>query len=84
MLIGHEGHSLTITTGMWRKHWVYRSTGRPLLDAEGEEMTDGVLIINPTSSAMTVNYNLNGNHYVAQANMQQKLATLPNWPQLGH
>jgi hypothetical protein len=75
MLIGQEGKtSLEITTGN-----AAEALGLPIVlgaalpEAEGEEVTSGVLIVNPASSKATINYNINGNHYVAQAGMQQKL-----------
>lgn len=78
MLIGHEGHSsLVISTGNAAEALgMPIVTGTPLAEAEGEEVTGGVLVINPASSRGTVNYNINGNHYVAQPGMWQKLAPL--------
>ena len=80
MLIGREGNSsLVITTGNAAEALgLPIVTGTPLAEAEGEEAIDGVLIVNPASSRGTINYNLNGNHYVAEPGMQQKLAALPN------
>ncbi len=76
MLIGHEGHSeLTISMGNAAEALgLPIVTGTPLAKAEGEEVTDGVLIINPASSKGTINYNINGNHYVSEPGMQQKVA----------
>jgi hypothetical protein len=80
ILIGHEGHSsLVISTGNAAEALgLPIVTGTPLAEAEGEEATDGVLIVNPASSRGTINYNINGNHYVAQPGMKQKLATRSN------
>jgi hypothetical protein len=80
ILIGREGHAaLVICKGNSAESLgLPLVTGTPLAELEGEEMTDGVLIINPASSRATINYNLNGNHYVAQPGMQQKLAALRN------
>lgn len=80
MLIGHEGHSsLVIAKGNAAEALgLPIVTGTPLAEAEGEEAIDGILIVNPASSRGTVNYNINGNHYVAQPGMKQKLAALPN------
>ncbi len=80
MLVGREGQSsLVISKGNAAEALgLPIVTGSPLVEAEGEEMLDGVLIINPASSRGTINYNINGNHYVAQAGMQQKLAALQN------
>jgi hypothetical protein len=82
VLIGREGQSsLDIAKGNAAEALgLPIVTGTPLADAEGEEATRGVLIVNPGSSRGTINYNLNGNHYVAQAGMKQKLAALPNGP----
>ena len=76
LLIGHEGHSaLVISEGNAAEALgLPIVTGKPLPEAEGEEATEGVLIINPSSSKGTINYNINGNHYVAKPGMKQKLA----------
>ena len=78
MLIGRDGHStLVITTGNAAEALgLPIVTGTPLAEAEGEAVTNGVLIINPASSRGTINYNINGNHYVANSGMQQKLAAV--------
>jgi len=80
MLIGHEGHSsLVIATGNAAEALgLPIVTGTSLAEAEGEEATDGVLIVNPASARGTINYNINGNHYVAQPGMKQKLGALPS------
>jgi len=80
MLIGHEGHNaLTISTGNAAEALgLPIVTGKPLGEAQGDEMMEGVLLINPTSARSTINYNVNGNHYAAEPGMQQKLHTLPN------
>ena len=80
MLVGREGLSaLVITTGNAAEALgLPIVTGLPLAEAEGEEMTDGVLIVNPASSRGTINYNLNHIFYSAQAGMQQKLTALQN------
>lgn len=76
ILIGRDGASpLTITTGNAAEALgLPIVTGSPLPDAEGEEINSGILISNPNSTRGTVNYNLNGNHYVSKAGMQQRLA----------
>lgn len=80
ILIGHDGKSaLLISTGNAAEALgLPIVTGTSLSEVEGKEVTDGVLIINPSSSKGTVNYNINGNHYVSQPGMQQKLAPLAN------
>jgi len=76
MLIGREGNSaLQITTGNAAQALgLPIVTGTPLAEAEGEEVAEGVLIINPASARSTINYNINGNHYVAAPGSNQKLA----------
>jgi hypothetical protein len=75
VLIGREGtSSLVIAKGNAAEALgLPIVTGSPLAEIEGEEATDGVLIVNPASSRGTMNYNLNGNHYVAGPGMKQKL-----------
>jgi hypothetical protein len=80
ILIGRDGaNPLTITTGNAAEALgLPIVTGSPLPDAEGEEINSGILISNPTSTRGTVNYNLNGNHYVSKAGMQQRLTETSN------
>jgi hypothetical protein len=75
MLIGHQGQgTLAIEKGNAAEALgLPIVTGTPLAQLEGEEVTDGVLIINPSSSQGTINYNVNGHHYVAEPGMSQKL-----------
>jgi hypothetical protein len=79
MLIGHEGHnSLSITTGNAAEALgLPIVTGTALAEAEGQEITAGVLLVNPATSRGTINYNINGNHYVAEPGMNQRLAPVP-------
>ena len=79
MLIGHEGHDpLTISTGNAAEALgLPIVTGTPLAEVEGQEVIDGVLIVNPASGRGTINYNINGNHYVAEPGMTQKMARAP-------
>jgi hypothetical protein len=80
ILIGHQGHaSLIISRGNAAEALgLPIVTGAPLAEAQGQEVTDGVLLVNPASSRGTINYNINGNHYVAQPGMTQKLALASN------
>lgn len=48
-------------------------TGSPIPEAEGDEITGGTVVVNPSSSRATINYNINGNHYVMEPGMRQKL-----------
>lgn len=78
LVVGREGNSvLAIEKGNAAQALgLPIVTGTPLAEAEGEEATDGVLLVNPASSRGTMNYNLNGNHYVAGPGMKQKLAAV--------
>lgn len=82
MLIGHEGHTaLAINTGNPAEALgLPIVTGAPVADTEGGDVAEGVLIVNPATSQGTINYNLNGNHFVAQPGMQQKLSSVSNRP----
>lgn len=80
LLVGYEGHNaLVISTGN-----AAEALGLPIMvttplpETKGGEVTGGVLIVNPSSSRGTVNYNLNGNHYVSEPGMKQKLPVLRN------
>jgi len=80
LLIGDEGHNaLRITTGNAAEALgLPLVTGTPLAEAEGDEVTEGVLIVNPVTSRGTMNYNVNGNHFVAEPGMTQKLPPAAN------
>lgn len=80
ILIGYEGHpSLVISSGNAAEALgLPIVTGTPLAELQGEEVVDGVLIINPPESQGTINYNVNGNQYESQPGMIQKLAALPD------
>lgn len=81
MLIGNEGHPpLRIDTGN-----AAEALGMPIVstaalpDAEGEPMLDGVMLVNPKSTQVTINYNLNGNHYIMEPGMAQRLPSAEKW-----
>jgi hypothetical protein len=81
LLIGNEGHgSLVIATGN-----AAEALGLPIVtttalaELEGEEQTRGVLIVNPASSQGTLNYNVNGHHYVSQPGFKQRLEAGRRW-----
>lgn len=80
MLVGNEGNRvLSIVKGNAAEALgLPIVTGTPLAAAEGEEILDGVLIINPASTKGTLNYNINGNQYTAEPGTKQRLAPLPN------
>lgn len=80
ILIGHDGHSdLVIAKGNAAEALgLPIMTRTPIVEFKGEAAHDGVLVVNPASSRGTINYNLNGNHYVCEPGMQQKLPLLPN------
>lgn len=81
MLIGNEGAGpLSISTGNAAKALRFPIvTGSPLPDTQGEEVLTGSLIENPKSSRVTINYNINGNHYVMEPGMVQKLPADRKW-----
>lgn len=81
MLIGNEGVGpLQITKGNAAEALhLPIVTASPLDEAQGEEMVAGTLLINPKSSRGTMNYNLNGNHYVMEPGMTQKLPGDRKW-----
>ncbi|MGC3969715.1 MAG: hypothetical protein QM775_21005 [Pirellulales bacterium] len=54
-------------------------TGAPVEEAEGEAMASGVMIVNPKSSRATINYNVNGNHYIMEPGMAQRLPGGADW-----
>lgn len=54
-------------------------TGSPIPEAEGDEITGGTVVVNPSSSRATINYNINGNHYVMEPGMRQKLPGDRKW-----
>jgi hypothetical protein len=76
VLIGNAGRGpLSITMGNAAEALgLPIVTGNPLPSAQGQEMTSGVLLINPPDSRGTVNYNVNGNLYVSEPGMEQRLA----------
>lgn len=81
MLIGHEGLGpLTISTGNAAQALrLPIVTGTALPAAQGEEVLEGSLLVNPSTSRGTINYNLNGDHYVMEPGMVQKLPPTRRW-----
>jgi hypothetical protein len=81
MLIGNEGAgALTITKGNAAQALhLPIVTGSPLPELQGEEMVAGTLLMNPISAKGTMNYNLNGNHYLMEAGMTQRLQPDRKW-----
>jgi flagellar biosynthesis/type III secretory pathway chaperone len=81
MLIGNEGgnRTLSIVKGNAAEALgLPIVTGTPLPVLEGEEVLDGVLIINPASTKATINYAISGNQYTAEPGTKQRLARLAN------
>lgn len=80
ILVGYEGHSeLVISRGNAAEALGLPIIARmPIAEFKGDEASDCMLLVNPTASRGTINYNLNGNHYVSEPGMQQKLPILPN------
>jgi hypothetical protein len=55
-------------------------TGQPVADVQGDTVTSGVLLINAPNTNATITYNVNGNRYVMEPGMTQKLPdTAPSW-----
>jgi hypothetical protein len=54
-------------------------TDRPLPDASGQEVASGTLLINPANSGTSINYNVNGNRYVAAPGTKQVLPEGYTW-----
>jgi hypothetical protein len=81
MLIGNEGAGpMSVSTGNAAQALhLPIVTGSPLPEAQGEETLVGTLIGNPSSSRGTMNYNLNGNHYVMEPGMKQRLQPGRKW-----
>lgn len=81
MLIGNEGHgALTIATGNAAEALgLPIVTSTALAEAEGQEIADGVLIVNPASAQGTLNYNINGHHYVSEPGFKQWLEPGRRW-----
>lgn len=81
LLIGNEGHSpLKIETGNAAEALgLPIVTGTALPDAEGEPMLQGIMLVNPRSTQVTVNYNINGNHYIMEPGMAQRLPPADRW-----
>jgi len=54
-------------------------TAEPVADAQGEEVTSGVLLVNPVGSDANVIYFVNGMRYVMEPGMAQKLPVGTRW-----
>ncbi len=80
VIIGNQGHGpLAIKQGSAAEALgLPLVTGSPLQDAEGQPATDGIVLLNPTKNHATVNYNINGNHYVMEPGMAQRIPA-GNW-----
>jgi hypothetical protein len=81
VLIGNEGRgALSITTGnACEALGLPLVTGAPVADAEGQEMVSGILLVNPRTSRNTIEYNVNGNHYISEPGMAQRLPDGAQW-----
>lgn len=75
MLIGNQGRGpLSIELGNAAEALgLPIVTGDAVADLQGAEPSQGILIFNPESSKGTVNYNVNGQHFVAEPGMVQRL-----------
>lgn len=81
LLIGNQGRGpLTITMGNAAEALgLPIVTGTPVDEAEGEEMKEGVMLVNPLRTKTTMNYNVNGTHYVMEPGMAQRLPAGTEW-----
>jgi hypothetical protein len=81
VMIGSQGHgTLVIKTGSAAEALgLHAVTVHPVDDAEGQEVADGVLLVNPKDSKATIQYNVNGNHYVMEPGMAQRLPGAGPW-----
>ncbi len=81
VLIGNEGAGpMAITEGNAAQALKLPIvTGSPIPEAQGDEVSVGTLVVNPPSSRATINYNINGNHYVMEPGMRQKLPGDRKW-----
>jgi hypothetical protein len=81
ILLGNEGHpGLKIETGTAVEALgLPVVTGTPCDELEGAEMDSGIMVVNRAKNAATVNYNLNGTHYVMEPGMAQRLAADRTW-----
>ncbi len=81
ILIGNEGAGpMSITEGNAAQALhLPIVTGSPIAEAQGDEVFEGTLVVNPPTSRATINYNINGNHYVMEPGMRQKLPGNRKW-----
>jgi hypothetical protein len=81
LLIGNQGRGpLKIETGIAAAALgLPIVTGDALADAQGQEAASGVLLRNTAGSLGTINYNVDGSHYVMEPGMFQKLPENRNW-----
>lgn len=81
MIIGGEGQAgLKIVTGTAIEALgLPVVSGTPVEDMEVSEVKGGILLVNRGKNNATVNYNLNGTHYVMEPGMAQRLEADRNW-----
>jgi hypothetical protein len=81
VMIGDEGHGpVTIKTGIAAEALgLPIVTGTPVPDAEGQEIDAGIFLVNPNENRATVNYNINGNHFIMEPGMKQRLPGAGPW-----
>ena len=75
VLIGNEGKgAITIRQGIAAEHLGLPSVhGQPLRDLQGDEMTGGILLVNPANSGAPITYNAEGYEYTMKPGMTQEL-----------
>jgi len=81
MLIGFKGQGqLKLATGNAAEAiGLPVVNDEPLPDAQGDQIGDCVLVVNPSTSRGMMNYNVNGNHYVSKPGMAQRLPAGRTW-----
>ncbi|MBL8830688.1 MAG: hypothetical protein JNM18_27185 [Planctomycetaceae bacterium] len=75
VLIGNQGKGpISIRQGMAAEALgMPIVTGKPVRDSEGQEVTSGVLLVNPPTSSSMISYTVEGNRYEMQPGMTQHL-----------
>ena len=81
VMVGGNGHGpIAVTYGNAAEALGFSVvTAEPVADAQGEEVTSGVLLVNPVGSGANVIYFVNGTRYVMEPGMAQKLPVGTRW-----
>ncbi len=81
VMVGDNGHGpVAVSNGNAAEALGFSVvTTDPVNDAQGEEVTSGVLLVNPPDSGANVNYFVNGTRYEMKPGMNQKLPVGTRW-----